>query len=97
MNDQLLMSREATLPGTLNATSSPELGSGLTPCGAQAGQATDLFGQALAPASHSAPPAKAMSSQMSATYGRSGSGSSASAALSLSLASKLQARTRLLG
>jgi hypothetical protein len=58
---------------------------------------TDLFGQVLAPASPSAPPAKAMSSAMSATYGRSGSGSSASAALSLSLASRLQARTRLLG
>ncbi len=58
---------------------------------------TDLFGQALAPVSRSVLPAKAMSSQMSATYGRSGSNSSASAALSLSLASRLQARTRLLG
>jgi hypothetical protein len=58
---------------------------------------TDLFGQALAPASPSAQPVKAMSSQMRATYGRLGSGSSESAALSLSLASKLQERTRCLG
>lgn len=82
---------------TPSATSSPASGSGATPCAPQAGPMTDLFGQALAPASPSAPPAKAMSSAMSATYGRSGSGSSASAALSLSLASRLQARTLLLG
>jgi hypothetical protein len=58
---------------------------------------TDLFGQEVAPVSRSAPPARAMSLQMSATYGRRSSGSSASAALSLSLASRLQARTLLLG
>jgi hypothetical protein len=51
---------------------------------------TDLFGQALAPASPSVAPAKAMSSQMRATYGRLGSLSSASGALQSSLVSRLQ-------
>jgi hypothetical protein len=80
------------LAATPNAISSPASASGATPCDAPDGPMTDLFGQALAPASPSATPAKAMSSQMSATYGRHGSGSSASAALALSLASRLQAR-----
>lgn len=51
---------------------------------------TDLFGQAVAPASRSARPVSSVAAQMSATYGRRSSGSSASAALQLSLASRLQ-------
>jgi hypothetical protein len=57
----------------------------------------DLFGQALAPASPSAPPAKAKGMKTSATYGRLGTGSSASASLQLSLASRLQAQVEGLG
>jgi hypothetical protein len=52
---------------------------------------TDLFGQALAPVSRSAPPASSVAATMSATYGLRSSGSSASAALAASLASRLPA------
>ena len=97
MAEASLKSSPAILPDSPSAISSPASGSGPTPSGKPDGPTTDLFGQALAPASPSAPPAKAMSSQMSATYGRHGSGSSESAALSLSLANRLQARTRYLG
>ena len=97
MSEVSSTSSPVTLLGSPSAISSPASVSGPTPCVAQDGPMTDLFGQALAPASHSAPPAKAMSSQMSATYGRHGSGSSESAALSLSLANRLQAKTRYLG
>ncbi len=86
-----------TFGASRNATSSPALASGHTPCALPDGPTLDLFGQAVAPASRSAAPAKVMSSQMSATYGRLSSGSSESAALSLALASRLQARTRSLG
>ena len=91
------MSCRPTSPGSPSATSSPASGSGATPSGSPAGPTTDLFGQALAPASPSATPARVASSTMLATYGRLGSGSSASASLSLALASRLQARTRSLG
>ena len=90
-------SSRASLPGSPSAISSPASAFGPTPSATRDGPTTDLFGRALAPASPSAPPAKAMSSQMSATYGRHGSGSSESAALSLSLANRLQARTLSLG
>ena len=50
---------------------------------------TDLFGQALAPASHSAPRASSVAATMSATYGLRSSTSSASAALQRCLASRL--------
>jgi hypothetical protein len=53
---------------------------------------TDLFGQEVAPASRSAPPARSVAATMSATYGLRSSASSASAALQLSLASRLQER-----
>jgi hypothetical protein len=92
-----LMSSPAISPDSCSVTSSPASVSGAMPCAVPAGPMTDLFGQALAPASPSPQPAKAMSSQMRATYGRLGSGSSESAGLSLSLASKLQERTRSLG
>jgi hypothetical protein len=80
-----------------SATSLQESECGVTPCDKPGGPTVDLFGQALVPVNRSAPPAKAMSSQMSATYGRRGSNSSASAALSLSLASRLQVVTHSLG
>jgi hypothetical protein len=52
---------------------------------------TDLFGQALAPASPSAPQASSVAQRMRDTYGLRGSGSSASAALADCLASRLPA------
>lgn len=97
MNEASLRFGRTTFPVFHSAISSLALACGATRSDVRAGPTTDLFGQALAPASPSAPPAKAMSSQMSATYGRHGSGSSESAALSLSLASRLQAKTRYLG
>lgn len=78
-----------TFEATSSATSSPESADGPTPCALPDGPMTDLFGQALAPASRSAPPANSVAATMSATYGLRSSGSSASAALSASLASKL--------
>ena len=53
------------------------------------GPMTDLFGQAVAPASPSAPPASSVAARMSATYGLRSSASSASVALQSSLASRL--------
>ena len=52
---------------------------------------TDLFGQALAPASRSVPQASSVAATMSATYGLRSSTSSESAALAASLASRLPA------
>ena len=52
---------------------------------------TDLFGQAVAPASPTAPQASSVAARMSATYGLRSSTSSASAALQASLASRLPA------
>lgn len=80
-----------------NATFSLALGSGATPCGEPTGLTTDLFGQALAPASPSARRASARATPTSATSGQSGSGSSASAVLQSSLVSRLQARMPFVG
>jgi hypothetical protein len=52
---------------------------------------TDLFGQALAPASHLARQASSVAATMSATYGLRSSASSASVALQQSLANRLPA------
>jgi hypothetical protein len=78
---------------TSTATSSPASVDGPTRCSSPDGLLTDLFGQALAPASRSATPAVAKGMRTSATYGRHGRGSSASADLTWSLASRLQALT----
>ena len=59
--------------------------------GLQDGPMTDLFGQEVAHASHSALQAPSVAAKMSATYGLRSSGSSESAALQASLASKLPA------
>lgn len=87
------MSSPTTCADSRSAISSQESESGATPCAAPDGQMTDLFGQALAPASPSAAPAKVKGSKTHATYGRLGTGSSASAALSTSLASRFRALT----
>jgi len=80
-----------------SATSSQELGSGLTPCAAQDGQTTDPSGQDLAPANLSARQAKALGLLTSGTYGQLSITSSASADLTSCLVSKLQAKTALVG
>jgi len=91
------MSVPTTSKDTHNATSSPESAGGATPCDSQDGPMTDLFGQVVVPASHSASQVKTPSNQMSATYGRIGLGSSESVALQRYLASRLQARLPLAG
>jgi hypothetical protein len=82
-----------TCADTRSAISSQASESGPMRSEAQDGMTTDLFGQALAPASPSLPPVKAKGMRTSATYGRHGFGSSASAALSESLASRFQVTT----
>jgi len=81
-----------TYEATRNATSSPASADGHSPCDSQDGQTTDLFGQALAPASHSASQANSVAATMSATSGPSSSGSSASADRPLYSANKSAAR-----
>jgi hypothetical protein len=78
-----------TSEASLSATSSPASVDGATHSDSPAGPMTDLFGQALAPASPSAPRASSVAATMSATYGLRSSTSSASAALEQSLASRL--------
>ncbi len=58
-----------TYEATHSATSSPESADGARPCTSLAGPMTDLFGQALAHASPSAPQASGVAATMSATYG----------------------------
>jgi len=86
------MSNQMNLPNTLNVISSPASAGGRSLCNSQAGPQLDLFGQALAPASHSQPLAKASEPQTNGTSGPCSSISSASAALSLSLGNRLQTR-----
>lgn len=86
-----------TCESTTSAIFSPGSEDGVMPCDLRDGPTTDLFGQALAPASRSAPPASSVAAKMSATYGLRSSTSSASAALQASLASKLPALLDSLG
>ena len=86
------MSTQANLPDLFNATSSPALAAGATPCALPDGPRTDLFGRAVAPASLLAQPVPGGALPTSAISGLSGSISSASAALQLSLVSKLKQR-----
>ncbi len=73
-----------------NATSSPELASGLIPCASPDGLTINQSGPAPALASLSARQAKEMGLMMSGTFGPTSSISSASADLSMSLANRLQ-------
>jgi hypothetical protein len=73
---------------TRNVTFSQESGAGPTPSSSLAGE-TDLFGQALAPASHSLLRANARGTRTSGTSGRNGTASSRSLALQRSLESRL--------
>lgn len=79
-----------TYEATSSAISSPASGAGATRSGSPDGPMTDLFGQALAPASRSAPPARSVAATMSATYGLRSSGSSESAALQGCMENRLQ-------
>jgi len=80
-----------------NAISSPESESGATPLERLDGQMILPCGQAPVPANLSARAGSGEASQISATFGLHGSGSLASAGLTQSLASRLRARTDLLG
>lgn len=91
------MSLQLTLPLTTNATSSPASEPGATPCDGQAGPMTDQSGQEVVHASLSARQAKEAGLMTSGTYGPHGFGSLNSQGLASSLASKLAARTALLG
>jgi len=86
------MLEPVTLPDLFSAISSPALVAGATPCALPDGPRTDLFGQAVAHASLSAPLAPKKAPLMIDTSGLSGSTSSASADLTLSLVSKLKQR-----
>lgn len=88
------MSHLTTCEDSRSATSSPELASGLIPCGSPDGLTINQSGPAPARASLSARQAKEMGLLTSATSGPSSPGLSSSAALSASLASRLQAVTQ---
>jgi len=76
------------LQDTGSAISSPESGSGRSPCDVPDGQMIDLSGQARAHANLSARQAEDLGLQTSGTYGLPGSGSLTSVALAKSLASR---------
>jgi hypothetical protein len=86
------MSLQMSLPLTLNAISSPESESGVTPSVEQDGPTIAPCGQVVAHANLSARQAKAAGLLTSGTYGQHSFGSSASVALRQSLASKLHQR-----
>lgn len=96
-NAILRTSDSTTCDDSNNATSSPVSVDGATPCGLPDGPTTDLFGQVLAPANHSAPPVKGKAQTTSATFGLCGSVSFASADLSHALANRLQTATACFG
>jgi hypothetical protein len=97
MSGQLSMFEEATCEVTDSAISSPASESGATPCDSRGGETTNPSGPEAARVNLSAPRDVKVASVMSAICGRTGKGSLASANLTLSLASRLQARTALLG
>ena len=88
---------QMTLLDTVSATSSLESASGATPCAAPECQTATPSGQDRVRASLSARQAKELGLLTSGTFGRRSTGSSASAALQSFLASRLRARTDLLG
>lgn len=86
------MSSRKTLNTTHNVIFSQELEGGAMHYDLHNGQTIDLFGQEVAPASHSARQVNAKENQTSGTCGPCGSISSKSAALQSFLESKLKAR-----
>ena len=91
------MSHPPIWPDTPNAISSLELASGPTPCAKPDGPMTDRSGPDRAHASLSARQAKALGLLTSGTYGPPSTGSLASVNLTRCLASRLRAKTDLLG
>ncbi|EUM54325.1 hypothetical protein L361_02349 [Enterobacter sp. MGH 15] len=91
------MSHLTTCEASRNATSSPELASGLIHCGSPDGLTINQSGLAPARASLSARQAKEMGLLTSGTFGPTSSTSSASADLSMSLANRLQQVTQTYG
>src|SRR6516162_7353253 len=81
-----------TCEDTRSTTSSPASEAGRSLLEWLAGLTPALFGRAPAPASPSAPPARAKVQPTTGTYGRIGFVSSASAALQRSLESRLRRR-----
>lgn len=81
-----------TLKNTPSAISSPESADGVTHSGLPDGPMTDLFGQAVAPASLSVPQVDKAEAMTKGISGLSGFGSSASVALTESLANRLRER-----
>jgi hypothetical protein len=92
MSEALLTCGPVTSENTRNAISSPASEDGASPCASPDGPMTDLFGQALAPASHSAQPAAARRPMTNVICGLRGHLSSASADLEQSLVSRLRRR-----
>ncbi len=88
----LPMSSQTTCGGSSNVIGSLEFWDGLSPCGLLDGQNPAPFGQALAPASHSQPPAKDSEPQTNVTSGPCSPNSSAPASLQQSLANRLRQR-----
>lgn len=78
-----------TCEDTTSTTGLPVSEAGVLACALPDGQTTDLFGQPVAPANHSARPAISVAATMSGTYGLRSSSSSASCALQLRLVSRL--------
>ena len=97
MSDQLQMFGPMISEDTSNAISLPELQSGVTPCGSPDGQTTGKSGPDLAPASHSARPAKAKRSTTKGIFGQSSFGSSKHEDLSFALANRFRQLTASLG
>ena len=86
-----------TLPDTPNATSSQESGAGRLPSTLQDGPELDLFGQVLAPASHSAQLESGKAKTTNGMSGRNSFGSFESVALTQSLANRLKERLGTVG
>jgi hypothetical protein len=89
-NDPSSLSDPRMSEAITSAISSPASADGPTLSGSPVGPMTDLFGRAPAPASPSAPPARARRPMTSATCGLRGYLSSPSAALQSSLESRLR-------
>lgn len=87
-NDPSLTSNPPTSPDLLNATSSPALEDGASPCDWPDGGTIDMFGVAPVLASHSATPEQGRAQPTNGTSGPSSSTSSASAGRESSSASR---------
>lgn len=91
-SDPLQTCEPPTSPDTPKPISSPASADGPSPSDLQAGPMTDLFGQEVAHANHSQPPARARRPMTNATCGLRGFLSSRSGALQSSLESRLMTR-----